>query len=191
MDLGAYAQIETLDKIAKDNEIDVPRLRGYRLMKNEEPLSKQEIDDMKKDCAISVCEDLCEAKPFWSNRPWCYESSSDTDHIKDRYLIKNPDEDERGYQKYIGIRWDKIHGWKRKRLKFEIKKQQKEIQRQWNMWNKYAGKEGILYIHARIGGNNWKDYGMKAKLTEQPWYLERVDDSFDSTYCDIYAKVKV
>ena len=31
---------------------------------------------------------------------------------------------------------------------------------------------------------------MKAKLTEQPWYLERVDDSFDSTYCDIYAKIK-
>jgi len=31
MDLGAYVQIEDLDKIAKENGIVVPRLRGYRL----------------------------------------------------------------------------------------------------------------------------------------------------------------
>ena len=36
MDLGAYSQTEDLDEIAKRNNIHVPRLRGYRLMKNEE-----------------------------------------------------------------------------------------------------------------------------------------------------------
>lgn len=190
MDLGAYAQIENLEEIAKVNGIEVPRLRGYRLMKDEEPISKEDIEKWKEECAIDVAQDLCEAKPFWSNHPWWYESSYETDYIKDYYLVKNPDKEERGYQKYIGIRWDKIHGWKRKRLKFEIKKQKRRIQEQYDMWNRYAGKDGILYIHARIGGNNWKDFGVKANITEQPWYLERVDDCFDSTYCDIYAKIK-
>lgn len=34
MDLGAYAQIDTLASIATDNKIYVPRLRGYRMMKD-------------------------------------------------------------------------------------------------------------------------------------------------------------
>jgi hypothetical protein len=43
MDLGAYMNIEELDEIAKDNGIEIPRVRGYRLMINEKPLSKEEI----------------------------------------------------------------------------------------------------------------------------------------------------
>ena len=31
MDLYAYSQIDKLEKIAKENNIKVPRLRGYRL----------------------------------------------------------------------------------------------------------------------------------------------------------------
>lgn len=58
------------------------------------------------------------------------------------------------------------------------------------MWNKYACKEGVLYIHARIGGNNWENYGVKSNIINQPWYLDRVDDWFDNTYFDIYAKIK-
>ena len=38
MDIGAYVQIDDLDKIAKENGIEVPRLRGYRLMKDEKPV---------------------------------------------------------------------------------------------------------------------------------------------------------
>lgn len=37
MDLGAYAQIDNLGQIMKDNGIDIPRLRGLRLMKDKEP----------------------------------------------------------------------------------------------------------------------------------------------------------
>lgn len=32
MDLFAYTQIEDLEEIAKENGIECPRLRGYRLM---------------------------------------------------------------------------------------------------------------------------------------------------------------
>ena len=42
MDLGAYIQIERLDAIAKANNIDIPRLRGYRLMSEVRPVSSDE-----------------------------------------------------------------------------------------------------------------------------------------------------
>ena len=47
----------------------------------------------------------------------------------------------------------------------------------------------VLYIHARIGGRNWETYGGK-DLEKQPWFLEKVNDHFDGTYCDIYAKIE-
>lgn len=45
MDLGAFAQIDTLDKIAEINGIDVPRLRGYRLMSECKPYTDEEIQE--------------------------------------------------------------------------------------------------------------------------------------------------
>ena len=45
MDLGAYANIENLSAIASANGIDVPRLRGYRLMVKEEPITKKELEE--------------------------------------------------------------------------------------------------------------------------------------------------
>ena len=41
MDLAAYLQIELFDEIAKKNGIQVPRLRGYRLMKAEKALDAE------------------------------------------------------------------------------------------------------------------------------------------------------
>lgn len=44
-------------------------------------------------------------------------------------------------------------------------------------------------VHARLGGANWKYYG--GPLMEmKPWFIEKVDDGMDNTYCDIYVKVK-
>ena len=56
------------------------------------------------------------------------------------------------------------------------------------MWNKYAGNENVLYIHSRIGGPNWNSYNGN-ELTKLPWFLDKVDDFFDDTYCDIYAHI--
>lgn len=44
MDLYAYGQIENLDELAKKNGIDIPRLRGYRLMSEMTPFSDEEIE---------------------------------------------------------------------------------------------------------------------------------------------------
>lgn len=120
MDLYAYEQIGRFEELAKKNGIDVPRLRGYRMMSEEEP--------------------------------WTEEQTV--------RLIKGTDGD--------------------------IKEQ--SLRAQHAVFNKYCGRKDVLYIHARIGGNNWKYYG-GPNLEEQPWFIEKVDDAFDSTYCDIYARI--
>jgi hypothetical protein len=185
MDLGAYMQIEDIEKIANDNEIEVPRLRGYRLMKNEKPVNISKMV-VKNDIAIECVKNLCESQPFWNvNADW-NQISSWTDIIKEFYLVVGRDKD--GYKEYTDIRWDRIHGWKRKVLKTYIHNEIKRQSKQWELWNKYAGRNDILYIHARIGGKNWRRY--HDQVDTKPWFLEKVDDSFDSTYCDIYAKIK-
>ena len=179
MDLGAYTQIDDINKIAKDNGIDVPRLRGYRLMKDEKSVSMSEIID-RKEIAAHCVEDLCESKPFWKPYSCFYSFSIWTNYLKKYYLIEDKDG-------YIDVRWDRIHGKKRKILKTFIHNEIKRKTRQWEVWNKYAGRDDILYIHARIGGDNWNYY--HKYVDNQPWFLEKVDDSFDDTYCDIYAKI--
>lgn len=189
MDLFAYIQINDLGKIAKDNGIIIPRLRGYRLMKDEEPVSQEEINKIKKSCEIEIVEELCSSRPFWNPNAHCHEFSSYTDYLREFYLVKDKDED--GRKIYTDIRWNRIHGKKRKLLKFAIKKKKRAIQKQFDIWNKYVG-QNVLYIHSRMGGGNWRNLSVadKIKLTNAPWFLDRVDDWWDNTYCDFYASIK-
>ena len=180
MDLGAYMQIEELNKIAKANGIEVPRFRGYRLMKNEEPFDVKKID--KKEIALDCVKELCCGKPFWNPNSYSVNFDCLTDYLCDYYMVKNKDGE------YREVKWDRIHGRKRKILKTYIHNEYMRQRRQWEVWNKYAGKDDILYIHARIGGGNWIYYGKE--VVGKAWFLERVDDAYDNTYCDIYAKIK-
>jgi len=166
MDLYAYTQIEDFEDLAKENGIEVPRLRGYRLMTEEKFVPQEVIDNEKKDCELEALNDLI---GYFRSRKYV-ETAYDA------------------WGSYGTIRWDKIHGKRRKKLKFEIKKQKRRIQQQYDAFNKYVG-QNVLYIHARIGGENWLYY-KGHELEKQPWFLETVDDSFDGTYCDIYAKLK-
>lgn len=182
MDLFAYVQIDDLGKVAKDNGIEVPRLRGYRLMSEEEPVPQSDIEDAIQSGIMYEVESMIRALPYSS----CVHSYSwRTDRLLDRYLIKGEDDYD-----YVGIRWDRIHGKLRKDLKFALKKVRRKYQKQYDIFNKYCGQPGILYIHARIGGGNWNYYG-GPELAKKPWFIEKVDDSFDSTYCDIYARIGV
>ena len=56
-------------------------------------------------------------------------------------------------------------------------------------FNSYCGEEKVYMIHTRIGGNNWDYYGGDS-ITKFPWFVERVDDDFDNTYCDIYVRIR-
>lgn len=178
MDIGAYAQIEDWATIAEENGIDIPRLRGYRLMFQEQPMTFEEIKDTEQRMVLEVCRRGCRSIPLFTPESNMSEYSVFTDRIERRYIA--PDK---------GLRWDFLHGKRRRRMKFAVKKMRKAVHMTTDAWNRYAGKEGVLYIHARIGGRNWSEYGGH-DLEKQPWFLEKVDDYFDETYCDIYAKIK-
>lgn len=179
MDLYAYASIGALDGVAKQNRISVPRLRGYRLMSQEEPVSKSDLDDLIQDDSL------------WELNNWCCSHFFEDDWI---VYDTRADKVQKKYARMengtpVGIRWDRIHGKRRKRLKYAIKQRKRRVLAQYEAFNKYAGRKDVLYIHARIGGRNWETFGGK-DLEKQPWFLEKVDDHFDDTYCDIYARIQ-
>ena len=180
MDLGAYTNIENLEGLMKANGISVPRLRGLRLMKNEKRMTEDEINAECYYMELHDCEDLCYSN-FIVHSNWkCF--SRRTDKICNHYLIR------KGHE-VIGIRWNVLHGKKRKLFKRCLKDARKRVRKVYDTFNKYAGRDDILYIHARIGGANWGYYG-GAELAKQPWFIEKVDDASDCTYCDIYARIK-
>ena len=187
MDLEAYARIDELSELAKSNGIEIPRLRGYRLMEFEYSIPESEIKRAKDECAIDIVRRFCNAEPYWNlHRDWL-AYIGDRRKTEKYYLAFERSEE--GVWSAVGVRWDRIHGKKRKILKYAIKQKQRKIEAQLNMWNKYAGQPGILYIHSRMGGDNWKNFENKDSILKQPWFLDRVDDWWDGTYCDFYAKI--
>ena len=185
MDIGSYAQIDDLKKIMDENGIDVPRLRGLRLMKDEKPIDvESEYETVKRH----VYENALTSCPQFDLDSGSYEYSWRTDWRKKKYgVIEKVEFD---FPVVVDLKWDKIHGKNRKRVKFAVKQACKRCKNQYDAWNKYVGRDDVLYIHARIGGNNWAWYG-GADIAREPWFLEKVDDWFDGTYCDIYARIKV
>ena len=185
MDLGAYAQINNLQHIMKENGIEIPRLRGLRLMKNEEILTQETINKMAKDIGLEYCESACRGYFEWGDCGCLY--SDGTNKMVKKYFIRSKD----GYE-LLDVNWKNIHGKKRKRFKYELKQAKKRVEKNYRIFNKYCGQDGVLYIHARLGGFNWTSsyYDCPNTIGNQPWFLEKVDDPFDSTYCDIYARIK-
>ena len=176
MDLGAYVQIGNLSKLAKLNNINVARLRGYRYMKYEDkPI---DIDEEMKGLNRYIVEDLVTSIPAWSINSSIREWNSKTGKKMRKFY---DDKNER-------IKWENIHGKHRKNLKYVLKIKRLEVKEQFDLFNKYLGREDILYIHARLGSRNWSgihywDY------EKEPWYIDGIDDCFDDSYCDIYAKI--
>ena len=182
MDLGAYSQIEDLDEIAKRNNIHVPRLRGYRLMKNEEPVTSEDYKREEEFIKKHIYKDAIHAYPTWNLNSNCHEYSARKTYLEKYFGVFNDKE-------LVDLQWKKINRKKRKAIKMAVKKQLSAFRKQSDAFNKYVGRDDILYIHARIGGNNWKYYGGD-ELVKQPWFIEKIDDYFDDTYCDIYARIQ-
>lgn len=188
MDIGAYAQIDNLGKVAEANDIYIPRLRGYRLMSEETEIDVEKAI-LDNNTEVECCKDLIEQS--WTRSGW-FSFSSETEARCNRYMVKNPNygvngaEDE--WREYKSVRWDRLHGKHKRMLKLDIKTKNKRIRNQFNTFNKYVGRDDVMMIHARIGGYNWAYYG-GAELGQQPWFIEKVDDAYDSTYCDIYVRI--
>lgn len=175
MDLYAYMQIESLEDILKKQNIQVPRLRGLRLMKEETIVTEENIKEAIHNMELDLVTRIVEQNSLTC---WC----SWKDGTRNDILIRDKD------KRVIGYRWNKIHGKKRKWIKREIKQMIKNVRSEYNVFNSFVGKN-VLYVHSRIGGNNWDWYNGDA-LKQHPDYLGHVDDYFDSTYCDIYFKIR-
>lgn len=124
--------------------------------------------------------------PPWSVNSDCHSYCKRTDDNLKRFLVYTKNEN--GYERPTAVRWGKIHGKRRKKIKLLAKTQIRHIRKSIDTFNKYAGRKDVLYVHARIGGNNWVFCGGQ-QVAEHPAFIERVDDWCDSTYCDIYLKI--
>lgn len=183
MNIAAYLQIEDLMPVLQSTGIEIPRLRGLGLMKTQEPVSKAELDEKLQAMEILAVKNLCESSPAWDFYSCCSEYCPATDRRLKKYMILDKDGDP------IDIRWDRIHGKKRKIAKYAIKQYKKDVIENIKVFNKYAGRDDVLFVHARIGGDNWNYFNGPSIVASHPAFLEKVDDYFDCTYCDIYLKI--
>lgn len=190
MDLGAYINIENLEEKVEAQGIKVPRLRGYRLMSEECPVSKEEIEAERNYSHLWNLRELI--RYGWRIKDgWILDYECPDEKLKKYAELSSESPDE-----LIRIKWENIHGKKRKALRYLNKQSDKAIEENYAMFNKYVGQKNVLYIHARLGGvnckddcSNWGGYNCDEIIRKQPWFLEAIDDSFDPTYCDIYAKI--
>lgn len=183
MNLNAYSQIEDLMPVLQSTGIEIPRLRGLGLMKNEEPVNQTDLNEILHSMEILAVQNLCESFPAWDFYSCCSEFCPATDRRIKKYMILDEDGDP------ISIRWDRIHGKKRKTAKYAIKQYKKAAIDNIKVFNKYAGRDDVLFVHARIGGDNWNYFNGPSIVESHPAFLEKVDNYFDSTYCDIYLKI--
>lgn len=161
MDLLAYMQIDTLKYLLDKNQIYIPRLRGIESMRIANSISKGWIDEAIKDTF--------------------YIHFVNLEEYHGHHNIKCVDG--------VNVIWEKLHGKRRSRAKLLLKHVKRDVTAWANAYNKYVGRGDILRVHTRLGGDNWI-YREGYKLEKATWFLEKVDDYFDSTYCDIYVKIE-
>ena len=190
MDLKAYCQIEDLEHLLKERNIVIPRLRGIDLCKDMKPFDKEELRTLYIYRTEDALEWLTSSCPRWKWDACCSEYSKATDRLRKKYSVRTfIGKNFKGDDCYVYLpNWDKIHGKHRKTLKYGIKYNIRQFETYRVVWDRYAGRDDVIRVHARIGGNNWVPYGGE-ELVKQPWFLEKVDDYYDSTYCDIYIKL--
>ena len=128
MDVGAYVQIENLRPVMTENNIYVPQLRGIRLMSEEEPASQEDIAKYIKKMALINCDEACRSN--FSYNPSCYTFSPATYRLERKYLIYDG-------IRLVDVRWDKIHGKKRKMFKYLFKRAKKRATENFSIYNKY------------------------------------------------------
>lgn len=105
MDIGAYAKINDLSTILDSTGINIPRLRGLRLMAMEERITEEEIKEMTASAEVDAVEDLVRACPPWSVNSDCHSYCRRTDDNLKRFLVYTKNEN--GYERPTAVRWGK------------------------------------------------------------------------------------
>lgn len=161
------------DLIAEVTGTSLISIQDIRFMRDEELYSEESIQDTINRNDMSVIKHLVMSK--WSYNP-------------KRFLGLFPEL----FKKYIdydrfkktgkGIIWENIHGKKRRVAKYETKKFHKSIRNQYETYNKYVGRDDVLYFHTILNNEQYN------KLCSSSSYIEDVADWFDPRYRDMYFK---
>lgn len=183
MNLYAYTQIDSLYDILSSTGVDVPRLRGLRLMLEEEPISDDDIAEEIREEQMYVAERAIQSIPKWSPNSNVTRYNLETDRACRKYLVYDAD------GKITDIRWELIHGQHRRNMKHAMKIAKRRVLDSFGTFNRYAGRDDILCVHARIGGRNWSYYNRGGAVSGNDAFIEKVDGMFDDTYCDIYLRI--
>lgn len=183
MDLFAYTQIDSLYDILGSTGVDVPRLRGLRLMLEENPVPDTDIAEAIREEQMYVAERVIQSIPKWSPNSNVTRYSRETDRECRKYLVYGKD------GRVTDIRWNLIHGQHRRNMKHALKTVKRRVLDSFGTFNRYAGRDDILCVHARIGGRNWSYYNRGGAVSGNDAFIEKVDDMFDNTYCDIYLRI--
>lgn len=183
MDLFAYTQIDSLYGILDSTGVDVPRLRGIRLMLEEMPVSDNDIAEAIHDEQMYTAELVIRSIPKWSPNSNATRYSRETDRECRKYLVYGKD------GRVTDIRWNLIHGQHRRNMKHALKTVKRRVLDSFGTFNRYAGRDDILCVHARIGGRNWEYFNRGGAISRNAAFIEKIDDMFDNTYCDIYLRI--
>lgn len=183
MDLFAYTQIGSLQGILSSTGIDIPRLRGLRLMLEENPVPDTDIAEAIREEQMYVAERVIQSVPKWSPNSNVTRYSWETDRACRKYLVYGDD------GRATAIRWELIHGQHRRNMKHAMKIAKRRVLDSFDTFNRYAGRDDILCVHARIGGRNWGYFNEGGAVSGSDAFIEKVDDMFDDTYCDIYLRI--
>ena len=183
MDLFAYTQIGSLQDILASTGVDIPRLRGLRLMLEENPVPDTDIAEAIREEQMYVAERVIQSVPKWSPNSNVTRYSWETDRACRKYLVYGDD------GRATAIRWELIHEQHRRNMKHAMKIAKRRVLNSFDTFNRYAGRDDILCVHARIGGRNWGYFNEGGVVSGSDAFIEKVDDMFDDTYCDIYLRI--
>ena len=178
MDIYGYSQIEDLKELLDINNIEIARLRGIRLMREQSAVPLNDINE-----AVEKMK-LYNAVQWLRQRAWDYWCSWRSERKHPAFIYKKVYDvhDMKCVKKIVSIDYRKMNRKDRNAIKLKSKADEKRIRTNFEMFNSYVGKD-VLYVHARQGGGNRLYYPID---TKHPMYLSDCDDFYDSTYCDIY-----
>lgn len=84
MDIGAYAKINDLSTILASTGVNIPRLRGLRLMAMEERITEEEIKEMTASAEVDAVERVDD----WCDSTYCDIYLKIDEKIVEKYLKK-------------------------------------------------------------------------------------------------------
>ena len=152
MDLVAFANIDNLNHLLVKNKIEIPRLRGIRYMKEEIPIMEEDYKEGEEFIKRRIYEDAIHACPIWNLNSGCSEYSNWKTYLEKYFGVFRD-------KQLVDLQWKKINRKKRKAIKMAIKKQLSAYKKQIETFNKYVGRDDVVYIHHLATDINYKGLG--------------------------------